>query len=124
MEPNGYEDLIKVHGWYKRPKWLAALAALIASCSFAAFVSTTVFTSVQADHNQEDIGDLQVAIAAIEHNQEGIDELVAFVRDLQDRPPSSGSNTERLFQEAMTLLCASSDPARIEACKQLNQGEQ
>lgn len=119
------EDEVSQQQWYKRPKWLAALASFIAACSFAAFVTTTIFTSAEAEKTGSNVEDLEGAIRAIEENQKGIDELVTFVRDLQQqRPPSSAGNTERLFGEAMELLCASSDPVRLEACQRLRQAEQ
>lgn len=108
--------------WYKRPKWLAALAALVAAWSFAGFVTTTVVTSRQAEVNSENIGSLEQVVEELRRNQEGIDELVAFVRDLQSQPPDNNS-TARAVQQVLDMLCASSDPVRMEACSQLNQGE-
>lgn len=117
------DDAAPTH-WYARPQWLAALAALIAASSFAGFVTTTVFTSERTSENSEDIGslehvvaELQSAVQGIEKNQEGIDELVAFVRDLQSQP--QGNGTRDAVEQVLDVLCASSDPVRVQACSEL-----
>lgn len=90
--------------WWQRPTWLASLAAFIASISFSALMVVTIRDSETLD--------------AIEKNQEGIDELVTFVRDLQSQPPSNGSS--QVVQQVISLLCASEDPVRQQACNELN----
>lgn len=59
-------------------------------------------------------------LTRLDRNQAGIDELVGFVHELQaDQSGSSGqSETVTLI---MDLLCASSDPDRVEACAALTQ---
>lgn len=124
------EDVDRIE-WYKRPKWLASLAALIAALSFAGFVTTTVMTSnrvdtstekvdaaaLLAEANAKSLEKIEEAIEGIQHNQEGIDELVEFVRDLQAQPPSNG--TQQAVQQVITLLCASEDPVRRQACEEI-----
>lgn len=68
------------------------------------------------------------ALEGIEDNQGGIDELVTFVRDIQEQtcvpseqptgtcPPNE---TEQAVGAIISLLCSSEDDVRAEACRQL-----
>lgn len=110
--------------WWQRARWLAALAALIAAMSFAAFTTNTVATrnkveqtgSVAVD-NQATLERIDRALSGIEANQQGIDELVSFVRDLQSQPQGNSD----AVQQVIDLLCASEDPVRLEACRNLKR---
>lgn len=104
-ENNNNNGLLKPLIWWKKPAWLASLAAFIAAIAFSIFVFTAVSNKETLD--------------AIEKNQAGIDELVGFVRDVERQQGQQGeSDTVR---NLYTLLCASEDPVRIKACEQLGQ---
>lgn len=104
-----------------------AAAALVGSMSFAAFAVTTVVDNAETEDLQDndarqdsDIVDNQQAIEDISATLAGVTELVEFVRDLQEQP--QGSGTQEAVAQIMGLLCASSDPVRQEACRELNEG--
>jgi hypothetical protein len=108
--------------WWQDWRWAAAVAAVLIGVSFAVFVASTVANTAEVADQGEVIAQLSVlaesnaiAIQQIEANQEGIDELVAFVRDVQAQPDTE-PDTVRVFIE---LLCASSDPVRVAACNEL-----
>lgn len=116
---------------WANPKWVAAVAALIGAVSLASWAASSISTSSEVgDQGQvlerlesiaTDLGKLAeqnaVNIDQLEANQAGIDELVAFVRDLQAEAEDEGEDeTVRRF---LVVLCASSDPARIAVCDEL-----
>jgi hypothetical protein len=97
---------------------------LIAALSFAAFVTTTIVTSKEvgsagsvAVDNQESLEAIERAIEGIQGNQEGIDVLVNFVRDMQAQPEEEPAN----LQVFIDLLCSSEDPVRLAACAKLGE---
>lgn len=101
----------KYRSWI--PKLIGSLAKL--TLSFA-FLALTVNVVQAKDINKAN----KITLDRLDHNQAGIDELVNFVHDLekQQQITSSGpSPTAVKFQE---LLCSSSDPVRVEACKRLS----
>lgn len=66
---------------------------------------------------------VQTAVVGIENNQEGIDELVAFIKTIDaqacngaDCPPSQ---TEQLLTNFIHILCSSDDPGQQKACREL-----
>lgn len=99
--------------WWQQARWLASLAGLIAAVSFAAFVITTVVTSDRTEETSD-------SVAAIQHAQEDIDVLVGFVEDLQnnDGNTEQQGQTAQAVQKILSAICATSDPVRIEWCKQ------
>lgn len=49
-------------------------------------------------------------------------ELVEFVHEIQAQQPSSGSGqTQQAVKVILDVLCASSDPVRVEACAALTE---
>lgn len=106
--------------WWQRPLWLGALAAFVLAVAQCAFVLTVADQGAVLDELSKVADSNGQAISSIEKNQEGIDELVAFVRDLKDRPGSSSQAVE----EVLRLLCASSDPARQAACAEIQTSQE
>lgn len=126
---------LPINRWWQRPKYIAALAALVFALSFSAFAYRTWTTALDVGETKENISEYEPIIArldnlaednakniaSLEKNQVGIDTLVDFVNDLRrervqnEQPPSSGDPYIR-------LLCASSDPIRQAACAEI-QGE-
>lgn len=109
--------------WWQDWRWVAATAALVGMLGFASFVATTVIANAQVEEQGPVIDRLTElaennasAIAQIENNQAGIDELVAFIRDLQAQEDPADPGTVQTF---IDLLCASSDPVRQAACADL-----
>jgi hypothetical protein len=107
--------------WWKRPAYVTASAGLVLSLAFSAFVANTILTRDDVSDLTTVVGQLQdlaaanaKAIKGIEDNQAGINELVDFVRDMQNQP-DSGVDVQ-LF---IDLLCASEDPVRRNACIEL-----
>lgn len=116
------DDLPRPLRWFQRPAYIAALAALIASLALATLAASNVATGNDLDdqgtvlQRLDDIAvDNHSTLEAIERNQAGVDELVAFVRDLQARPAPEAVNVQTFID----LLCASDDPVRLAACEQL-----
>ncbi len=105
-------------------RWIAAVGVLLFSIGFSAFVVATV-TTREAVQDQAPVIDRLEGIAganaqaidSIEKNQQGIDSLVAFVEDLRaDDDDGDQGDTVATF---IRLLCASSDPVRLEECRLL-----
>ena len=105
--------------WYQNWRWIAAVAAFFASIAVSALAATTVVNSAHIDDLSVLAERNSKAITGIENNQAGIDELVAFVHDVQLRQ-GQGGNQSQLF---IDLLCSSSDPVRLAACAELTNPE-
>lgn len=108
--------------WFQRPAYIAALAGLIASIALGTLAASNVATGNDLDDQGavlDRIDRLAVenrsTLDAVERNQAGTDELVAFVRDLQSRPEPE-TDDRQMFVD---LLCASEDPVRLAACEEL-----
>lgn len=111
--------------WWKNPKWISAIAALFLSVGFCAFTIITVNTNQTVADQAPVIERLESLAEAnretlvqVSNNQAGIDSLVAFVEEVRNR-----DNNEGAVQVILEILCASSDPVRIEACQRLLQPE-
>lgn len=104
--------------WWQRPAYIAALAALCASVALGTIGVNAIITNAALDRLDQVALDNRTTLEAIEDNQAGVDELVAFVRDLQDNP-SADTETQRIVTQILDLLCASEDPVRIAACVEL-----
>lgn len=109
------------HDW----RWVAAVAALLLAGAISTVAIKTTITESRVGDQTEVIDRLGVlaesnasAIRQIEHNQAGIDELVEFVRDIQQQPSDDGS-VQKAVQTVVNLLCESSDPVRLAACAEL-----
>lgn len=105
--------------WWKNWKIIAALAALIFSLSLSGLAINSIQTN-------EKVTDIQPIVERLDKNQAGIDELVKFVHDFQSQQSSNGSSSgsssggqSQVVNQIFNLLCSSSDPVRVEACKQL-----
>lgn len=96
--------------WYKRPAYIASCAALIFALAASTVAANTVINGSRLDDQGE-------VLEAIEKNQAGVDELVAFVRDLQEQPDDD--TNAQVVQQIFRLLCASEDPVRLAACAEL-----
>ena len=115
--PNGETEKLK---WYKRPKYVAAIAALL----FAGAQLTVALTLLQISHtqqqNKQTLDQTAVIVNKIDTNQIGIDELVRFVRDVQAQlSVSTQGGVNQAVKDIETLLCLSDDPVRQQACVDL-----
>lgn len=108
--------------WWQDWRWVGAVALLFIAVGFVVFVTISVLTRAEVEEQGPVIDRLSelaennaAAIEQIERNQAGIDELVAFVRDVQAQPDTDDGTVQTFID----LLCASSDPARQAACTEL-----
>lgn len=108
--------------WWHDWRWIAAVAALLLGLAASTVAVKTTITDSRVGDQAEVIDRLgtlaesnAAAIRQIEHNQAGIDELVAFVRDIQQQDTAD----DHTVQTFIDLLCASSDPVRLAACAEL-----
>lgn len=122
MDLPGKEKRRAGEKWWQDWRWIAAVAGLLAAGAFISFVITTIATNESVTDIDPILKELKVLaesnaheIERIDASQAGIDELVAFVRDIQQRQPGPNSNAQMFID----LLCSSSDPVRLEACHRL-----
>lgn len=120
LAPEEYE---RPKHWWQNPRWIGALAGLIFAIGNTSWALTTVATQGEVKDAATAFDDLANiaesnadAIQRLDENQAGIDELVAFVRDVQAQQEANGDSTSQLVNTLITLLCASEDPERDAAC--------
>lgn len=106
--------------WFQRPGYVAALAGLLAAIALAVMAASNLDTGNEIDDQGAILTRIdrlaienRSTLEAVERNQAGVDELVEFVRDIQAEPET---NTTQMFVD---LLCASEDPVRLAACREL-----
>lgn len=105
-------------------KTIWAITGLIAAMAFAAFATTTVLDNAEtedlqdtAERQGEDITANEQAIADIAATLDGVTVLVEYVEDLKAAQEAEGNDAD--LSIFVDLLCASEDPVRLEACRQL-----
>lgn len=100
--------------WWQNWKWIASIAFLI----FSIGVFVIGVSSIQATNKLDTQTNI---LERLDNNQKGIDELVGFVHDVQEQQSTSSgqSGQSKVVSDIIHLLCSSSDPERISACKQL-----
>lgn len=98
--------------WWQNWKWIASIAFLIFSIGVI-FIGTSSIRATNQLDTQTNI------LKKLDQNQAGIDELVNFVHDVVKQQASSSGGQSQTVVQIFNLLCSSSDPVRIEACKQL-----
>lgn len=72
-----------------------------------------------SNENHRLLGRVNGIVSRIDHNQEGIDELVNFVHEVEAQ--QQNQNQSGAVQMLVDVLCASSDPVRVQACAALTQ---
>lgn len=112
--------------WWQDWKWVASIATLLFVIAFSTFVFTTVKTGNTVDKNSpviSQLNDLAKSNAAtldrLDKNQAGIDELVAFVHEVEAQQSAQGAGQSQIVKDLIEILCSSSDPVRVEACVRL-----
>lgn len=117
-----YED---PRHWWQNPKFWASVAAVLLALStiagqYVAHNTLSEIREVKGTFNglSEIAKTNSDALLALEKNQEGIDELVAFVHELQedDGESDGGGQSGQVFVD---LLCNTTDPATDNVCRQL-----
>lgn len=103
--------------WWQDWKWVAAIACVLAALAIGAWSLASVRTNVAVDRLAALAQQNRVTLERIDRNQAGIDELVAFVHDVQRQQAQQGSAD--VVNRVLTILCSSSDPTRMAACQQL-----
>lgn len=106
--------------WWQDWRWIGSVAALFIAAGFVAFVINVVRQGTIIENLSTLSESNHEALVSIQRTQSGVDELVAFVRDTQARQGTSGNQAQAFFE----VLCASSDPVRIEACARLVNDKQ
>jgi hypothetical protein len=109
--------------WYQNPKWIAAIAFLVFAFAISAWAVVAVVSSRTLDEQVPVIEQMKVIaennrtqLEQLSRNQAGIDELVEYVHQAQQQAASGQqSQAVRLL---IKILCASSDPVRVETCQQ------
>lgn len=118
MDNEGERQETKGRRWFQDWRWIASIAGLVGALSFAAFAGQLVVNSGKADQRDESINNIEKILEGVAENQEGIEELVSFVRDAQAQ-----ASTDRIRPDDLLifvdLLCSSEDPVRLAACEQI-----
>lgn len=121
--PDEYE---KPKRWWQNPQWVKAVAFLIFAVGNTTWALTTVATQNDVQDAEAAFDDLaaltdgnRATLDRLADNQAGIDVLVSFVREVQAQQEAAEGGSGDAVQTLITILCASSDPVRIEACQAL-----
>lgn len=85
-----------------------------------------VILFVQIHILQNAVNDVRSSVIQIktssERTEKAADELVAFVHEIQSQQSQAPAETQQAVKTILDTLCASSDPARLEACARLQDG--
>jgi hypothetical protein len=109
----------EVRHWWQSWRWIASIAFLVFAVGNITWAANSVVTNQKLDARAQ-VGDKIASIVErIDDNQAGIDELVAFVHDVEKQQAGGNSQTQQIVGNLITLLCASEDPVRTAACQQL-----
>lgn len=103
LEIEGVKVVTHQLKWWQDWRYMASVAAIMIAGALIMLGLTALNTNS--------------LVGKIEQNQEGIDELVAFVREIQKNAENDTSVDLQIF---IDLLCASSDPERVAFCTEHN----
>lgn len=123
MDQHGKDMRERGVKWWQDWRWIAAMAAFLAMTSFTVFVGTTVRTNDSVQNAEPVLEQLArisesnaLELRRLEQSQQGIDELVAYVRRLQQEDEQDDRVDLQVF---IDLLCADSDPVRVQKCEEI-----
>lgn len=105
--------------WWQNPKWIASVAFLIFSFAFLTVAVTSYQLNRKQDSRAKTLDNIDNVVTRLDRNQVGIDELVAFVHEVEASQAKTQGGTSKAAGDIITLLCTSSDEVRLAACAQL-----